>query len=144
MDGLPVTIRLLDPPLHEFLPAEGPALDALCEELVREYHAFGGQHMQGAKVLRRRIAGLKETNPMMGLRGCRLGIVHPDITEMQAAAIAEAAVAVAGRGIDVHPHIMVPLVGFETELAHQVKIIRGAVERVFEAAGTRVKYSVGE
>lgn len=143
MDGRPVTIRLLDPPLHEFLPAAGPALDALCEELVAEYHAFGGQHMQATKVLRCRIAGLSETNPMMGLRGCRLGIVHPDITQMQASAIAAASVAVTKRGIKAHPHIMVPLVGFEEELAHQVKLIRGAVERVFEAAGTRVPYSIG-
>lgn len=143
MNGLPVTIRLLDPPLHEFLPHDGPGLDRLCEQLTSQYQAQSGQHMKALKVLRSKLASLDETNPMMGLRGCRLGIVHPDITKMQAKAIMEAAIDVAKRGIKVQPHVMIPLVGFEEELKHQVAIIRQAAEAVFQAEGMRVDYSVG-
>jgi pyruvate,orthophosphate dikinase len=93
MDGLPVTIRLLDPPLHEFLPHEGTAeLDALCDTLAKEMSGRSGQHMNAVRILKNKIHGLQEANPMLGLRGCRLGIRHPDITEMQAKAILEAAV----------------------------------------------------
>ena len=143
MDGLPVTIRLLDPPLHEFLPHEGPALDQLCEQLVQQYHAKSGQHLMAHKVLKNKLANLDEANPMMGLRGCRLGIVHPDITKMQALAILEAAVDASKRGIKVHPHIMIPLVGFEEELANQTAVVRRAAEEVFAAAGMTVPYKVG-
>jgi len=76
MDGLPVTIRLLDPPLHEFLPKEGQALDTLCSELAKELKVKDDQ-------VKARLLSLHEANPMMGFRGCRLGIVHPEITEMQ-------------------------------------------------------------
>jgi pyruvate,orthophosphate dikinase len=76
MDGLPVTIRLLDPPLHEFLPQEGPALKKLCEQLAKELNS-------DTETITRRLEGLHEMNPMMGLRGCRLGTVHPEITAMQ-------------------------------------------------------------
>lgn len=76
MDGYPVTIRLLDPPLHEFLPQEGPALKKLCEQLAKELNV-------DTDTVQRRLEGLHEANPMMGLRGCRLGTVHPNITEMQ-------------------------------------------------------------
>jgi pyruvate,orthophosphate dikinase len=144
MDGLPVTIRLLDPPLHEFLPHEGtPELDALCETLAAEMQGRSGQHMSAVRILKSKIHGLQEANPMLGLRGCRLGIRHPDITEMQAKAILEAAVNVSRRGIKPLPHIMVPLVGFEEELQHQVRVIRAAAEDVFQAAGARVDYKVG-
>lgn len=142
MDGLPVTIRLLDPPLHEFLPHEGEALEQLCEQLVLEYSSKRGQHMNAAKVLRK-LKGLNEANPMLGLRGCRLGIRHPDITEMQATAIIEAAVNVQGRGIKVHPHIMVPLVGWDTELQHQARIIHAAAKEVEDRTGVKVDYKVG-
>ncbi len=106
MDGLPVTIRMLDPPLHEFLPQEGAAMEALCKQLAEELHA-------PVERVEARLNGLREVNPMMGLRGCRLGIVHPEITDMQAQAIFEAATAVVKAGVHVHPHIMVPLVGGE-------------------------------
>jgi len=99
--------------------------------------------MMAHKVLRSKLANLDETNPMMGLRGCRLGIVHPDITRMQASAILEAAVSVAKRGIIVKPHIMIPLVGFEEELVNQTAIVRKAADEVFGAAGTTVEYKVG-
>ncbi|KAI3430449.1 hypothetical protein D9Q98_005044 [Chlorella vulgaris] len=144
MDGLPVTIRLLDPPLHEFLPHEGtPELDSLCDTLAVEMKGRAGQHMSAVKILKSRIHGLQEANPMLGLRGCRLGIRHPDITEMQATAILEAAVNVSKRGVQALPHIMVPLVGFEEELAHQVRVIRSAAEAVFSSAGSSVDYKVG-
>ncbi|PRW32963.1 pyruvate phosphate dikinase [Chlorella sorokiniana] len=144
MDGLPVTIRLLDPPLHEFLPHEGTAeLDALCDTLAKEMSGRSGQHMNAVRILKNKIHGLQEANPMLGLRGCRLGIRHPDITEMQAKAILEAAVNVSKKGIKPSPHIMVPLVGFEEELSHQIKVIRKAAEDVFKAAGATVDYKVG-
>jgi pyruvate,orthophosphate dikinase len=143
MDGLPVTIRLLDPPLHEFLPKEGPELGQLCDTLVSLYHAKAGQHMKAHQVLKKKLEGLSETNPMMGLRGCRLGIVHPDITSMQAAAILEAAVECQQEGIEVHPHIMVPLVGFEEELCNQLRVVKEAAENVFSEKNTRVAYKAG-
>lgn len=135
MDGLEVTIRLLDPPLHEFLPKEGPELTQLCDELLKSYHAKpAGQHLRAHKLLRRKLGALNEVNPMMGLRGCRLGIVHPDITAMQAAAIIEAAIEVHSEGVAVFPHIMVPLVGFEEELVHQLDVVRGVAERIFHSS----------
>lgn len=136
MDGYPVTIRLLDPPLHEFLPQEGPALSRLCEQLATELGS-------DARTVMARLQGLHEANPMMGLRGCRLGIVHPEITLMQANAIMEAAVNVAKEGVKVHPHIMIPLVGIEDELTNQVKLIREASEKVFQSVGRNVPYKVG-
>ena len=143
MDGLPVTIRLLDPPLHEFLPSDDSGLDELCRTMLLRIKAQKTQHMVALKVLKSRLAGLKESNPMLGLRGCRLGIVHPDIAKMQAMAIFEAAVAVTRRGVSVHPHIMIPLVGFEHELVHQAAIVRAAAEEVFAATGVTVDYKVG-
>lgn len=143
MDGLPVTVRLLDPPLHEFLPHEGAALDKLCEQLAQQYRAKSGQHMMAHKVLKSKLASLDESNPMMGLRGCRLGIVHPDITRMQALAILEAAVDATKKGCKVHPHIMVPLVGSEEELANQADVVHAAAAEVFKAAGMTVDYKVG-
>ena len=135
MDGLEVTIRLLDPPLHEFLPKEGPELTQLCGELLKSYHAMpAGQHLRAHQLLRRKLGALNEVNPMMGLRGCRLGIVHPDITAMQAAAIIEAAIEVHSEGVAVFPHIMVPLVGFEEELVHQLDVVRGVAERIFHSS----------
>lgn len=143
MDGLPVTIRLLDPPLHEFLPKEGPELDQLCDELTSLYHAKPGQHLKAHKVLKAKLSNLNEVNPMMGLRGCRLGIVHPDITLMQATAIAEAAIEVQEEGFTVKPHIMIPLVGFEEELSNQMRVVRHAVENVFSRAQKTVDLKLG-
>ncbi len=143
MDGLPVTIRLLDPPLHEFIPHEGQALDQLCEQLVQQYHMKSGKHFNAHKVLKGKLENLGEVNPMMGLRGCRLGIVHPDITRMQALAIMEAAVDAKKKGVDVSPHIMVPLVGFEEELANQAAVVHNAAQEVFQTTGVTVPYKVG-
>ncbi|MBM4370613.1 MAG: pyruvate, phosphate dikinase [Deltaproteobacteria bacterium] len=132
MDGLPVTIRTLDPPLHEFLPHTDEEIEALAKELGAP-----------AKKLRDKAASLHEFNPMLGHRGCRLGIAYPEITTMQARAIFEAAVAVKQRGVDVHPEIMIPLVGHVKELTLQKALVVAAAEEVFQAAGLRVDYLLG-
>ncbi len=132
MDGLPVTIRLLDPPLHEFLPAEGEEAGALAERL-------GVPHDRVEAAVRR----LREANPMLGHRGCRLGNSYPEITEMQARAIFEAALAARRDGVDVRPEIMVPLVGHQGELRQQRGVVDRVAELVFLEEGERVEYRVG-
>lgn len=132
MDGLPVTIRLLDPPLHEFLPHGGAEIKALARRLGVD-----------AGRLRSRVEAHHEANPMLGHRGCRLGITYPDITWMQAQAIFEAAVAVQREGVKVLPEIMVPLVATAEELRRQRDVVVQAAEEVFELAGERVEYLVG-
>jgi pyruvate,orthophosphate dikinase len=132
MDGLPVTIRLLDPPLHEFLPAGAAEIKDLSRKLGVD-----------AARLRMRVEQHREANPMLGHRGCRLGISHPDITWMQAQAIFEAAVAVQREGVGVFPEIMVPLVGTVEELRRQRKIIKECAQEVFEHTGERVEYLIG-
>jgi pyruvate,orthophosphate dikinase len=132
MKGNPVTIRTLDPPLHEFLPHDekGQA------EVARD---MGVPKEKVAE----RVKSLHEFNPMLGFRGCRLGIVYPEITEMQARAIFEAACNVAREGTKVEPEVMIPLVGFLPELKAQAKIVRDTAEKVFAEKGTKVPYLVG-
>ncbi len=132
LNGLPATIRLLDPPLHEFLPHDLTAQRDLAKKL--------GVSLASIK---RRVEDLHEFNPMLGHRGCRLGISYPEVTEMQARAIFEAAVQVKSKGIDVNPEIMVPLVGFPEELELQVEVIHRVAKEVFAAKGSKVKYLVG-
>jgi pyruvate,orthophosphate dikinase len=132
MGDRPVTIRTLDPPLHEFLPHT--------DEEIKEFSEKTGIPEEK---IRRRIAELKEFNPMLGFRGCRLGIVYPEITAMQTRAIIEAACDVAKEGIKVKPEIMIPLVGHVNELKNQEKIVREVAEKVMEEKGVRVEYSVG-
>lgn len=132
MQGRPVTIRTLDPPLHEFLPHD----DTGQEEVARE---LGVSKQKVAE----RVKALHEFNPMLGFRGCRLGIVHPEITAMQARAIFEAACNVSASGIKVEPEIMIPLVGFLPELQAQAKIVHDSAERVFAEKGMKVPYLVG-
>jgi pyruvate, orthophosphate dikinase len=132
MDGFPVTIRLLDPPLHEFLPHGGEESSLLAASLNLS-----------RQELSRIVSSLRETNPMLGHRGCRLGIVYPEITEMQARAIFEAAVRAYRRGIDVHPEIMVPLISDVTEFRHQRAIIERAADQVMGVMGERVPYLIG-
>ncbi|MFL5582993.1 MAG: putative PEP-binding protein, partial [Gemmatimonadaceae bacterium] len=132
MDGLPVTIRLLDPPLHEFLPHGGEESKLLARNLRISRHE-----------LARIVESLRETNPMLGHRGCRLGITYPEITEMQARAIFEAAVRVQRRGLEVLPEIMVPLVATLKEFQHQEAIIRRVADEVLGAMGEHVDYLVG-
>ena len=132
MDGFPVTIRLLDPPLHEFVPHEADAQKEIADEL--------GIPVQ--KVIDR-VNSLHEFNPMLGHRGCRLGNTYPEITEMQARAIIEAALNVQAKGVKVLPEIMVPLIGTLAEFKLQEEIIRSTAEKVFAEKGAKVDYLVG-
>src|SRR3546814_10511960 len=133
MAGLPVTIRLLDPPLHEFLPHE--------EEEFAEVAASAGVAVD---VLQRRAAELHEVNPMLGHRGCRLGVTYPEIYEMQARATFEAAVDVAEKsGAAPLPEVMVPLVATRRELELMKAVIDRTAEAVFAEEGRRVDYLVG-
>jgi len=132
MGDRPVTIRTLDPPLHEFLPHDEKGMAVLAGKL-------------GVPVgkVAHRIEQLKEFNPMLGNRGCRLGIIYPEITEMQSRAIFEAACDAKAEGIDVQPEVMIPLVGFSTELKKQAEIVRRVASGVFAERDVRVKYLVG-
>jgi pyruvate,orthophosphate dikinase len=132
MAGRPVTIRLLDPPLHEFLPHD----EKEQEELARALNI-------PVETVRAKVEALKEFNPMLGHRGCRLGITYPEITEMQTRAILEAAVELKQEGVEVHPEIMVPLVGTREEIEHQRRVIEETAEKVFQEKGDRVDYLVG-
>ncbi len=132
MDGLPVTIRLLDPPLHEFLPHGGEESKLLARTLDIPRND-----------LQRIVEGLRETNPMLGHRGCRLGITYPEITEMQGRAIFEAAVKAKRRGIDVRPEIMVPLVSDVAEFDNQRAILEHAAQQVLGVMGETVPYLIG-
>jgi pyruvate, orthophosphate dikinase len=132
MAGLPVTIRLLDPPLHEFLPHGG-------EESKRLARMLGISRME----LTRIVESLRETNPMLGHRGCRLGISYPEITEMQASAIFEAAVRTTKRHIEVYPEVMIPLVATAKEFAHQRAIIDEVARGMFGGIGEEIPYLVG-
>src|SRR5205085_864291 len=134
MDGLPVTIRLLDPPLHEFLPRRE---DLMVEVALLERSKQEPRRLARLKKLLARVEELHEFNPMLGHRGCRLGITYPEISEMQACAIFEAAVAVAKEGVKVLPEVMIPLVGGPKEMANQKRIVRAKAEEVFAAKGMR-------
>jgi pyruvate,orthophosphate dikinase len=132
MQGRPVTIRTLDPPLHEFLPHQ--------PDQQKELSAKIGV---AAETIARRVQELHEANPMLGHRGCRLGIVYPEITEMQCRAIFEAACNVQKAGTKVEPEIMIPLVGFLPELKAQAKIVHDTAKHVFAEKGVTVKYLLG-
>jgi pyruvate,orthophosphate dikinase len=132
MAGYGVTIRLLDPPLHEFVPHE--------EANQKEMAAEMGISVEQVK---HKVESLHEFNPMLGHRGCRLGITYPEITAMQARAIIEAAMNLKAKGVDARPEIMVPLVGTVAELKNQTDIIRSVAEKVFAEKGDRIDYLVG-
>ncbi len=132
MSGLPVTIRLLDPPLHEFLPHD----EAGQQEMAQQMGV-------SASRIRLRVEQLHEFNPMLGLRGCRLGIVYPEITEMQARAIVEAALDARAAGADPKVEIMVPLVGTVREFNAQAEVIRRTADQVFGERGERVDFMLG-
>src|SRR6266481_4664575 len=140
MDGLPVTIRLLDPPLHEFLPSRSELKERI-GELERNHGP--AKEIQEAQTLLQRSESLHEINPMLGHRGCRLGITYPEISEMQARAIFEAAVQAKKAGVKVIPEILVPLVGLPKEYSHQEAIIRRVADEVFKREGMSVEYLVG-
>ncbi|NOK59533.1 MAG: pyruvate, phosphate dikinase [Chloroflexi bacterium AL-W] len=132
MDGLPVTIRTLDPPLHEFLPHGDTEIAALAKKMGID-----------AKDLHAKIEGLREANPMLGFRGCRLGLIYPEITEMQARAIFKAAAACQKRGIKVIPEVMIPLVSDVNELRGQTEVVRNAAKQISEETGQKFEYLVG-
>ena len=140
MDGFPVTIRTLDPPLHEFLPRRE---DLMVEIAVLEATKPRSPKLKDLKALLRRVEELHEFNPMLGHRGCRLGITYPEITEMQARAIFEAAVTVAKEGVKVFPEVMIPLTATLKEMANQGTIVRHVAEEVFKEKETKVNYLVG-
>ena len=132
MEGLPVTIRLLDPPLHEFVPHQLTTQKDLADEM----------HISLEQV-KNKVADLQEFNPMLGHRGCRLGNTYPEITEMQARAIIEAALNLKKKGVEAKPEIMVPLVGTLKEYEEQEKVIRETADKVFAEVGDTIDYKVG-
>jgi len=157
MDGFAVTIRTLDPPLHEFLPRREELMVDIAilpyadtkekKSLVERYGRFGAKGANDLKkvlpTLLRRVEELHEFNPMLGHRGCRLGITYPEITEMQARAIFEAAVAVSKDGVKVYPEVMIPLTATLKEMANQAAIVRRVADEVFKEKETKVEYLVG-
>jgi pyruvate,orthophosphate dikinase len=153
MDGYPVVIRTLDPPLHEFLPkrenlmvdvALFPFADSkMKKEMAARYSLDVKELKKALPELLHRVEELHEFNPMLGHRGCRLGVTYPEITEMQARAIFEAAVQVAKKGVKVLPEVMIPLIGSVEELENQKKIVVRIADEVFEKAGQKVHYMVG-
>jgi pyruvate, orthophosphate dikinase len=140
MNGLPVTIRLLDPPLHEFLPKRE---ELMVEIAVLEATKPRSPKLKDLRMLLARVEELHEFNPMLGHRGCRLGITYPEITEMQARAIFEAVVAVDKAGIKTHAEVMIPLISTVKEMANQGAIVRRVAEEVFKEKGRHVHYLVG-
>lgn len=132
MAGYGVTIRLLDPPLHEFVPHEEATQKELAEEMGLS-----------VDVIKAKVESLAEFNPMLGHRGCRLGNTYPEITEMQTRAIIEAALNLKAKGVDARPEIMVPLIGSVKEYKMQADIIRSVAEKIFEERGERIEYEVG-
>lgn len=132
MDGMPVNIRLLDPPLHEFVPKSQAGQEAMALEMGKSID-----------VIKHRVESLKELNPMLGLRGCRLGITYPEITAMQTKAILGAATRLKREGFNPKPEIMVPLVGIYKELEQQQKVIKTAAEELFKEEGMEVEFKLG-
>jgi pyruvate,orthophosphate dikinase len=157
MDGFPVTIRTLDPPLHEFLPRREDLMVDIAtfqyadakekKALVSKYRDYGAKVVGDLKklmpMLLSRVEQLHEFNPMLGHRGCRLGITYPEITEMQVRAIFEAAVAVAKDGVKVYPEVMIPLIATVNEMANQAAIVNRVAKEVFKEKGRTVEYLVG-
>ncbi len=132
MNGMPVNIRLLDPPLHEFVPHDVKGQEAMAQEMGKSL-AF----------IQKRVASLAEVNPMLGLRGCRLGITYPEITAMQTKAILGAALRLKSEGFNPKPEIMVPLVGTEKELEAQQQVIKTAAKELFQEKGASIEFKLG-
>ena len=132
MEGLPVTIRFLDPPLHEFLPTEAKDIQALATEMNLSLEAITA-----------RITALHEFNPMLGHRGCRLAVTYPEIAEMQTEAVISAACELKKAGVDAKPEIMIPLVGFKTELDFNTEIVRRVAQETMDKYGVQIDYKLG-
>ncbi|MFP3881276.1 MAG: pyruvate, phosphate dikinase [Actinomycetota bacterium] len=150
MDGLPVTIRLIDPPLHEFLPGFEELMTDLTDLKIRTRSAASLEEIdelleriQQEEEILKRVESLRESNPMLGLRGVRLGIVMPDLTRMQVRAIFEAACRVVEEGIDVHPKIMIPLTSHVNELARQREVLEAEARTVMEEQHAEIDYEFG-
>jgi pyruvate,orthophosphate dikinase len=151
MEELPTVIRLIDPPLHEFLPSHEELLVKVTELRVRiEYMKKENVNTQTQEAqlketeeMLKAVAGMKEANPMLGMRGCRLGITMPQITKMQTRAIIEAACILKKRGLNVHPEIMIPLVGHVNELKNQRAILEAEAKQVIEEQGVELEYKFG-
>jgi len=139
MDGLPVVIRLLDPPLHEFLPRP----EQLLEEVIMRRMGGKQEELRGAEQMLRRVEELREVNPMMGLRGCRLGLTHPDINEMQVRAIFEAACELKREGLNPRPEVMIPLVSHVNELKAVREQLERVAKEVMKQIGIEVPYKFG-
>ena len=132
MDGMPVNIRLLDPPLYEFVPHDLKGQKAMAQEMGKSL-----------EFIQKRVASLAEVNPMLGLRGCRLGITYPEITAMQTKAILGAALQLKSEGFNPKPEIMVPLVGTEKELEAQQQVIKAAAKELFQEKGMSIEFKLG-
>jgi pyruvate,orthophosphate dikinase len=149
MNGLAVTIRLLDPPLHEFLPAKTELMEELTEMKFNARHAgpremnFLLDEIAEKRKLLRRVEILSEANPMLGLRGCRLGIIYPEVTRMQVRAIFEAACEVLNEGTEVQPEVMIPLVSTVEEFRNQAAVVREVAEQVMKEHGVELRFLVG-
>lgn len=140
MAGLPVTIRLLDPPLHEFLPSH----DNLLEEVVHHWcNNTTGPELERKEALLKKVAALREANPMMGFRGCRIGLIYPEIYDMQVEAIFKAAITLKKQGADVQPEIMIPLVSHVSEVSILRQRLEALAEDLLEAAGVSLPYQFG-
>lgn len=133
----PMTIRLLDPPLHEFLPSKDELIEKVATKKAKNEDFKADEKMLGI------VENLSESNPMMGLRGCRLGLLYPEINEMQVKAIIQAAIDAKKEGVDVKPEIMVPLVGIVNELKEARKIIEQTANEVMQKNGVKIEYKVG-
>lgn len=132
MDGLPVTVRLLDPPLHEFVPHDDKGQQEMADVMKVPLN-----------IIKQKVDDLHEVNPMLGHRGCRLGNTYPEITEMQARAIIEAALNLKAKGVVVLPEIMIPLIGTVAEYRMQEDIVRGTINKVFAERNDSIEYLVG-
>ena len=150
MDGLPVIIRLIDPPLHEFLPEYNTLLKQIGETRVALAGADDVHEqdelmakLDADEAMLERVEALHESNPMLGTRGVRLGIMIPELTTMQVRAIFEAACEVAKDGIDVHPEVMIPLTSHVNELKRQREVLEGEAKKVMEEQGITIKYKFG-
>jgi len=141
MQGRPVTIRTIDPPLHEFLPRKEDLMVELA--VLKTKNGTDPEKIKELEELLARVRALSEFNPMLGHRGCRLGITYPEITEMQAQAIFEAACELAKEGQKVFPEIMIPLIGALTELTNQKAIVNRVADEVMKKYGIKIKYTVG-
>jgi len=140
MGDRPVTIRLIDPPMHEFLPNHDELLETVTRLRIQSPES---PELREGEALLRQVEWLREANPMLGLRGCRLGILYPEINEMQVRAIFRAAAKVSKEGVKVHPEVMIPLVGFETELKRLRALLERVAKETMQEEGVDVPYLFG-